>query len=238
MPIPSRTTRTPRTTRGSHRGSGPRAGAGGRRNPRTHRSTPPNPRLRRRPTRWPPIRWGWRRRTPRRWRGPRPRRSSCPGTPTTPRPIPGRVSCGRPTSRAIVADAGGTPAAWRIAAAAALGGGLWVGFASEDRRGVRLPVMALLGGGLATVIPIARAGRRPPIAPRALLPAGPNSRGPTFTVVIAGRDEAAVLPRLLADLGRQDHRAPDGPLCEVIVIDDRSTDGTGAVAADAARKAG
>ena len=57
---------------------------------------------------------------------------------------------------------------------------------------------------------------------------------PTFSVVVAARDEAAVLRRLVADLSRQDYRSADRtPLFELIVVDDRSTDGT----ADAIRAA-
>jgi len=48
-------------------------------------------------------------------------------------------------------------------------------------------------------------------------------------VVVPARDEAASLPRLLADLAGQDHRAD-----EVVVVDDQSLDGT----ADVARAAG
>lgn len=54
---------------------------------------------------------------------------------------------------------------------------------------------------------------------------------PRLSVLIPARDEAAVIGNLIADLGAQDHRDPDGSLrYEVVVIDDRSTDGTAAVA--------
>jgi len=33
---------------------------------------------------------------------------------------------------------------------------------------------------------------------------------PTFTVLVGARDEADVLPRLVRDVARQDHRSPDG----------------------------
>ncbi|MFN4865362.1 MAG: glycosyltransferase [Cyanobium sp.] len=64
-----------------------------------------------------------------------------------------------------------------------------------------------------------------------LLPAGAAaSDGPSScSVLIPARNEAATLPRLLAALGRQRLR----PL-EVIVIDDDSSDGTAAVARQAA----
>jgi cellulose synthase/poly-beta-1,6-N-acetylglucosamine synthase-like glycosyltransferase len=62
---------------------------------------------------------------------------------------------------------------------------------------------------------------------------------PYVSVVVAARDEAGVVPLLLADLGRQDHRLPDGrPQFDVVLIDDRSSDGTGRAAAEAADGAG
>jgi len=58
-------------------------------------------------------------------------------------------------------------------------------------------------------------------------------------VVIPARDEAGALPDLLRDLGAQDHRDRDGrPRFTVVVIDDRSSDGTATVAIAAAERAG
>ncbi len=54
---------------------------------------------------------------------------------------------------------------------------------------------------------------------------------PSLSVVIPARDEARALPRTLRTL-----LAQDVPGLEVVVVDDRSTDGTGAVAAEAARR--
>ena len=54
---------------------------------------------------------------------------------------------------------------------------------------------------------------------------------PSLSVVIPARNEAATLGRTLRTL-----LAQDLPRLEVVVVDDRSTDGTGAVAADAARR--
>ncbi|HEU4673993.1 MAG TPA: glycosyltransferase family 2 protein [Candidatus Limnocylindrales bacterium] len=132
----------------------------------------------------------------------------------------------------------GTPGSWRLAAAAGLGGGLALGLRSSGRGVSRHLVTAISAGLLASVPAIIAAARRPPIAPR------PQDRVaddalPTITVLVAARDEAAVIERLVEDVAAQDHRTPDGrPRFELIVIDDRSTDGTGQAALRAAAKAG
>ncbi|MBI3751451.1 MAG: glycosyltransferase family 2 protein [Chloroflexi bacterium] len=60
---------------------------------------------------------------------------------------------------------------------------------------------------------------------------GPPSDPGAVLVVVPARDEASVVPDVIADLSRQDLRTPDGRLgFEVRLIDDRSTDGTGRVA--------
>lgn len=92
----------------------------------------------------------------------------------------------------------------------------------------------------AGVIPIFRASRRPPIGP---FPdpasAPPAARNVTFSVVVAGRDEAGVIENLVRDIAAQDHRDALGAPCfELVVIDDRSTDGTGPAVEQAAREAG
>jgi chlorobactene glucosyltransferase len=69
--------------------------------------------------------------------------------------------------------------------------------------------------------------------PRPLPPSGPGPRGtpegsaPTVTVIVPARDEARNIERCLASLSRQDY-----PAFSVIVVDDRSRDGT----AEAARR--
>ncbi|MGZ8527855.1 MAG: glycosyltransferase [Candidatus Limnocylindrales bacterium] len=131
-----------------------------------------------------------------------------------------------------------TPVAWRLASLATLFGGALLGLAAGGRRGAGriVGLASLVAAGY--VVPLAAAGRRPPIPPGA--PAlDPSAPPPTFSVVVAGRDEAAVLPDLVRDVAGQDHRAADGtPLFELIVIDDRSTDGSGEAVRSAADAAG
>ena len=131
-----------------------------------------------------------------------------------------------------------TPPAWRAVSLAILAGGFAVGLgaAGGGRARSLVGVAALLAGGY--VVPLAAAGRHPPIPPGAR-PLDPVARPPTFTVLVAARDEANVLPALVADVAAQDHRAPDGtPWFELLVIDDRSTDGSGDVVRAAAEAAG
>jgi glycosyltransferase involved in cell wall biosynthesis len=135
------------------------------------------------------------------------------------------------------ATAGDTPRSWRIAAAAVLAGALLLGDRSSSGGRARLTVLGVLGVLLAGGLPIPRASRRPPIPPRAA-PLDPKASDPTFSVLIAARDEASVMPRLIRDLADQDHRDRGIPLFEVIVIDDRSVDGTAQAALQAATDAG
>jgi glycosyltransferase involved in cell wall biosynthesis len=130
-----------------------------------------------------------------------------------------------------------TPDAWRAAALGLLAGGFAIGVLSGHKRlGASVPLITA-GVALGCTIPVALASRRPPITPEGAAGAlARSSRMPTFSVVVGARDEAAVLRQLVADVSHQDYRAPDGsPLFEMIVVDDRSTDGTAdAVAAAAA----
>jgi hypothetical protein len=143
-----------------------------------------------------------------------------------------------------------TPPAWRAVAGALLAVGVALGI-----RVARLPArrVAVASGlaGLATVT-LVRAGTRRAqrVVSPAALPAAPECAGPSatpataaalprITVVVAVRDEILWLPALIRDLGRQDHRAADGsPAFDVVVVDDRSTDGSGAAARRAADAAG
>jgi 1,2-diacylglycerol 3-beta-glucosyltransferase len=131
-----------------------------------------------------------------------------------------------------------TPPAWRIAALAVLLGGLVIGAAAAGGGGAQWIVLGSIAIVIAGLVPIVIASRRPPVSPE---PLGgfPAAGLPFLTVLIAARDEAAVIPRLIVELGQQDHREADGsPRFEVILIDDRSADGTGAAAVGAAAAAG
>ncbi len=156
-------------------------------------------------------------------------------------------------SDARAEDPTGTPLAWRILALAFLGGGASLGVAAGRWRPARRIVELIAALALGSVVPLALASRRPPLEPPADTgesdaarcrrgpdepPGGPAPR-PTFTVLVAGRDEAAVLPQLIADVAAQDLRGPDGEPCfELVVVDDRSIDGTGDAVAAAADRHG
>jgi len=137
-----------------------------------------------------------------------------------------------------------TPPAWRAVAVMLLAVGAALG-----ARIARMPagrVGAASGlAGLATVALVRAGSRRGQRAPRsgtthsAPDPAVPPAGLPRITVVIAARDEIRALPALVRDLGRQDHRERDGrPAFDLVVVDDRSTDGSGAAARRAAEEAG
>lgn len=125
-----------------------------------------------------------------------------------------------------------TPTGWRLMAGIMLAGGLLLGFVAA--LGPLAPwllsvtAIAVVVGVLPTVVagrwpePLTGDGRRlvdtVSVDPASL---------PIVSIVVAGRDEASVLPRLVADVAAQDHRAADGsPRFELIVVDDRSVDGT------------
>jgi len=129
----------------------------------------------------------------------------------------------------------GTPASWRLAAAVLLLGGVAAGAALAASPLALWLSIAVTVAAVGLAAPLAWAGRRPPIVSGVSSP----SPGPTASVLIAARDEAPVIGRLIGDLARQDHRAADGtPQFEIIVVDDRSVDGTGAAAQAAAASAG
>jgi cellulose synthase/poly-beta-1,6-N-acetylglucosamine synthase-like glycosyltransferase len=137
-------------------------------------------------------------------------------------------------------DRPATPDSWRAAAIGLLVGGFAVGVVSGHKRLGALVPLATAGAALGCAIPVALASRRPPITPeRAAAALADASNKPTFSIVVGARDEAAVLRRLVLDVSQQDYRAPDGtPLFELIVVDDRSTDGTADAVASAAAEHG
>ena len=133
-----------------------------------------------------------------------------------------------------------TPGAWRAAALAILAGGTVVGLLAGHRRLGRVIPLLTAGVALGAALPIAAASRRPPISPdRARSGLAGEAKPPTFTVLVGARDEAPVLAQLVADVSRQDYRDGDGkPRFELVVVDDRSTDGTGAIVMEAATRYG
>ena len=129
-----------------------------------------------------------------------------------------------------------TPTTWRVVSLVTLVGGAVLGFRAAAGGAAARLAAGSIGAALLSAVPIALASRRPPITPRPL-PA--DGAPPTFTIIIAARDEAAVLPQVIADLGAQDHRSAEGrPFFELIVVDDRSTDGTPQAALRASAAAG
>lgn len=129
-----------------------------------------------------------------------------------------------------------TPLGWRIAAVGTLGVGLAAGAAASAGGGARWLVVASIGIVVAGLAPVLAASRRPPIPPDPA-PLDADAPPPTITVLVAGRDEVRVMPSLVADIAAQDHRDPDGtPRFELVVIDDRSIDGTAVVVTEAARR--
>ncbi|MBF8289855.1 MAG: Glycosyltransferase family 2 protein, partial [Chloroflexi bacterium] len=101
-----------------------------------------------------------------------------------------------------------------------------MGFGAASGSGVRWFVVVSVLVAVAFVVPLVRASRRPPV-PTGPLPLDPAGPPPSITVLVAGRDEAVVLPQLVADVAAQDHRDPDGkPRFDLVIIDDRSIDGT------------
>jgi hypothetical protein len=134
-----------------------------------------------------------------------------------------------------------TPVAWRAAALGVLAGGFALGLLASNRRFGRVVPLMTAGVAAGCAIPVALASRRPPISPQdaGTALAGAGDEAPTFSVVVAARDEAIVLRQLVADVGRQDYRHADGrPRFELIVVDDRSTDGTAETVMAAAAEAG
>jgi hypothetical protein len=110
--------------------------------------------------------------------------------------------------------------------------------------GIALPGTLALSRAAGRVITVGTAAPSPTIATVADPAAVAASRAPVagglpITILVPARDEAAHLPGLLRDLGRQELVATSGPLrLRVVVIDDRSVDGTGALAEAAIREAG
>jgi len=159
----------------------------------------------------------------------------------------GRVAATPPDE--IAAPAGiSTPLTWRLAAGLFLTASVGAGAIASNLVRARDAVALVAVGVPALVLPVAIGNRRParkpsltrPVPRGGLATACVGGRATVaVTVVVAARDECRAIPGLIADLGRQDLRDLDGRVdFEVIVIDDRSTDGTGDVARAAAVVAG
>lgn len=134
-----------------------------------------------------------------------------------------------------------TPPAWRATAIALLAIGTALGVRIGRMRAPRVAAASGLAGG--ATVALVHAGslraRRARIAGTPPSDAGPAPALPRLTVVVAARDEIRAIPGLMHDLGRQDLRDLDGlPAFDVVVVDDRSTDGSGAAARRAADEAG
>lgn len=144
------------------------------------------------------------------------------------------------TGRPEPPDVPVTPIRWRAAAAGILAGGVAVGFVASRHRVGSAIALGMTGVAIGCAIPIALASRRPPISPgRAARALEGSSAPPTFSVLVGARDEAGVLPRLVRDVALQDYRSASGePLFELIVVDDRSVDGSGEAVVAAARERG
>jgi hypothetical protein len=133
-----------------------------------------------------------------------------------------------------------TPRSWRVAALGILSGGAALGLLAGHKSLGRVVPLITAGVALGCAVPVVVASRRPPITPQDAAAAfGRADHKPTFSIVVGARDEAMVLRRLVADVGRLDYRTAEGePLFELIVVDDRSTDGTAEIARAAAAQAG
>src|ERR1035437_5948472 len=121
-----------------------------------------------------------------------------------------------------------TPESWRRAALGILVGGFAVGLlAGHKKLGKAVPLITA-GVAIGCAVPVALASRRRPIEPdEAADTLEAIEIRPTFSIVVGPRDEATVLRQLVADVSRQDYGSRDGaPLFELIIVDDRSTDGT------------
>jgi cellulose synthase/poly-beta-1,6-N-acetylglucosamine synthase-like glycosyltransferase len=121
-----------------------------------------------------------------------------------------------------------------------LGGGAAAGYLASGRRFGRVVPLVTAGVAIAAAVSVAVASRRPPITPEAAAEAlAGAAEPPTFTVLVGARDEAGVLPQLVRDVAAQDYRAADGTaLFELVVVDDRSVDGSGEAVLAEARRAG
>lgn len=136
-----------------------------------------------------------------------------------------------------------TPRGWRAVAVTLLAVGAACGVRMSRTSALRVAVASGVVGMAVVAVMRTGADRRPAKRIQSASAAeglATHVRGlPRITVVIAARDEIEALPMLIEDLGRQDYVGSDGrPEFDLVVVDDRSTDGSGAAALQAAEAAG
>lgn len=131
----------------------------------------------------------------------------------------------------------GTGRGARLGALVLFAAGTAVGIVASGGPADRWVVAIVAGVLLLGLAPVLWGSRHAPVVP---VVAGAGAAAPpTILVLVAAHDEASVLPALVGDLAVQDHRRSDGTaLFEVVVVDDRSTDGTAEAVGQAARDVG
>lgn len=143
---------------------------------------------------------------------------------------PGRQVATAPLAGAVVE----TPFGWRLAGLAWLTLPVLVGHQLARRTPRWLSAILVVAVPVAVLRPMLAASGHVVVEPAG----GPGLDRLTVTVIVTAHNEAAVIANVVADVGAQDLIVVRPDAMELIVIDDRSTDGTGDVARRAAAIAG